>query len=258
LYGREARQPSETWITDFARRMNVDIDQYAQELALALHFSWSEIADRVTARNEKLDKKFARPDIQGRHGENKPAKSERMFQEYSIGDQFYLRSYPARFFIDDANIKHKISSKLQRRYSGPHTIVSKKNPVTYRASVNGKIRTVNAYSMKRDQPAPKILREVADFHEDNTPLRNERKQEENKNVDPDLEMFDEQEYNLDEHQDDPENPLDDYPDESSEEEGKEMNMNMQNTMQNGTLGWNNSQRLTRNEPTLNLWHLDPI
>jgi hypothetical protein len=218
LYGREARQPSETWITDFAKRMNVDIDQYAQELALALHFSWSEIADRVTARNEKLDRKFARADMQGRHGENKPAKSERMFQEYSVGDQFYLRSYPARFFIDDANIKHKISSKLQRRYSGPHTIVSRKNPVTYRASVNGKIRTVNAYSMKRDQPAPKVLRDVPDFHEDNIPLCDQREHKENENEDPQLALFEEQENDLAEDPDIPENPLNDYPDDSSDEE----------------------------------------
>ena len=166
LFGREARQPSETWIQDFALHMTVDVDEYARHLALALHYTWNEIASRVSEKNAKLDQRFARPDMQRIHGDHKPARTERPFKEYAPGDQFYLRTLPSRFYIDDGSNKHRLSSKLQRRYTGPHVVQSVINPVTYRAIVNGKIRVVHASKMKRDQPAPAIIREIPDYHED--------------------------------------------------------------------------------------------
>ena len=171
LFGREARQPSETWIQDFTKHMTVDIDQYARELAVALHFTWSDIADRVSEKNQRLDRKFARPDLLGVHGMFKTARTERKFVEYKQGDQFYLRVIPSRFYIDDADSKHRLSSKLQRRYTGPHVVQSAINPVTYRAIVNGKIKVVNASKMKRDQPAPAIERDIPDYHEDDAPVQ---------------------------------------------------------------------------------------
>jgi hypothetical protein len=205
--------------------MDINIDQYAQELALALHFAWSDISDRVSARNEKLDRKFARPDILGRHGDQKVAKTERVFKEYEKGDQFYLRSYPARFFIDDADNKHKLSSKLQRRYSGPHTILSGVNPVTYKAIVNGKVRTVNAHNMKRDLPAPKTLHEIPDFHEDDDPIDLEEKdQKEEKEIDIEPDLL-EQNENVEEDDD----PIDDYPDEREDAEDENENSEYYNS-----------------------------
>jgi transposase InsO family protein len=48
LYGREARQPTEEWIEDFARQNNlVSMDEYVQRLTVALHYSWTNMADRV-------------------------------------------------------------------------------------------------------------------------------------------------------------------------------------------------------------------
>ena len=151
--------------------MTIDIDQYARDLAVAMQFTWSDIADKVSAKNQRLDRKFARPDIMGLHGHAKTGRTERRFVEYKKGDQFYLRVIPSCFYIDDADSKHRLSSKLQHRYTGPHVVESAINPVTYRAIVNGKIKVVNASKMKRDQPAPAIEREIPDFHEDNEPVR---------------------------------------------------------------------------------------
>ena len=43
-----------------------------------------------------------------------------------------------------------MSSKLQYRYTGPHTITAVINPVTYKSSMDGFNRTVHANRMKRD------------------------------------------------------------------------------------------------------------
>ena len=47
LYGREARQPSESWIEEFAKLHDVDIYEYARELALVLHYTWTDIAEVI-------------------------------------------------------------------------------------------------------------------------------------------------------------------------------------------------------------------
>ena len=47
LYGREARQPSEDWIQEFAKLNIVDIHEYARELALVLHYTWIDIAELI-------------------------------------------------------------------------------------------------------------------------------------------------------------------------------------------------------------------
>jgi hypothetical protein len=43
-----------------------------------------------------------------------------------------------------------MSSKLQYRYTGPHTVTEVYNPVTYKASIDGFSRIVHANRMKRD------------------------------------------------------------------------------------------------------------
>ena len=43
-------------------------------------------------------------------------------------------------------------SKLQYRYTGPHTVLEEVNPVVFRANVNGVVRTVHANKMKRAVP----------------------------------------------------------------------------------------------------------
>jgi len=80
-----------------------------------------------------------------------PRDNQRPFKPYIVGEQFFFKSVPRRTFksLEDEQ-QHKISQKLQFRYSGPHTIVGTINPLVYRATVDGILRTVHANRMKRD------------------------------------------------------------------------------------------------------------
>ena len=147
--------------------------------------------------------------------------------------------------MDDADNKHKLSSKLQRRYSGPHTILSGVNPVTYKAIVNGKVRTMNAHNMKRDLPAPKTLHEIPDFHEDDDPIDLEEKdQKEEKEIDIEPDLL-EQNENVEED----DNPIDDYPDEKKTLRTK---MKIQNTTTVGPAGFRKNQKKQARGDTLSL------
>ena len=62
---------------------------------------------------------------------------------------FYLESIPKRFFTTEEGEQEKITAKLQHRYTGPHRVIGIRNPVTFTALVNGKVKTVHASKMKR-------------------------------------------------------------------------------------------------------------
>jgi len=71
------------------------------------------------------------------------------------GEKFYLRTIPQRFVVAEDERQYKLMSKLQYRYTGPHTVLEEINPVVFRANVNGVVRTVHANKMKRAVPRPK-------------------------------------------------------------------------------------------------------
>ena len=75
---------------------------------------------------------------------------KRRYYPYNIGDEFYLRSIPLHFYrnLNDRQ-KHKISLKLQARYSGPHIVLEVINPIIFLCNVNGKLRRIHAHRMKR-------------------------------------------------------------------------------------------------------------
>jgi len=75
---------------------------------------------------------------------------KRRYYPYQAGNEFYLRSIPLRFYrnLKDRE-KHKISLKLQARYSGPHIVLEVINPIIFLCNVNGKLRRIHAHRMKR-------------------------------------------------------------------------------------------------------------
>jgi hypothetical protein len=71
------------------------------------------------------------------------------FKPFVVGSYCYLKSIPRRFFRNPTEKKiHKLSSKLQFRYSGPYRIVQVISPVIYKADIHGVIKTVHAINMK--------------------------------------------------------------------------------------------------------------
>ena len=155
LYDREARQPSGSWIEDFASNNYININEYAQLLAHALHYGWQEISATMSRKERKLD---AVP----------PPANSRAYVEYEPNETFYLKSIPKRFFTSDDGDKIKITAKLQARYTGPHRVIVQKNPITFIAEVNGKLKTVHANKMKRDTPFTETVREVVIVDDEDT------------------------------------------------------------------------------------------
>ena len=63
---------------------------------------------------------------------------------YLPGEKFYLRTIPQRFVVAEDERQYKLMTKLQYRYTGPHTVLEEVNPVVFRANVDGVVRTVHA------------------------------------------------------------------------------------------------------------------
>jgi hypothetical protein len=75
----------------------------------------------------------------------------RAFTPFRVGEQFYYKAEVRRSFKSLVDEKtYKMSSKLQYRYTVPHTVTEVFNPVTYKASIDGFSRIVHANRMKRD------------------------------------------------------------------------------------------------------------
>jgi hypothetical protein len=75
----------------------------------------------------------------------------RLFRQFNVGQRFYLKTVPRRYFISEEDkLKYKLSSSLQNRYTGPHEVLSVINPVVYIAAVDGALRLVHANKMKRE------------------------------------------------------------------------------------------------------------
>ena len=133
---------------------------YARELALVLHYTWEDIAELIRKKELRKVNRTAYP---------QPLKDSAAleYHPYEPDDLFYLRTIPKRFFTTEEGEKQKITAKLQYRYTGPHRVVSVRNPVTFVAMVNGKLKTVHASKMKKES---KVLyesfREI-DYGEDN-------------------------------------------------------------------------------------------
>jgi hypothetical protein len=99
--------------------------------------AWETAADRKT---------HAQGHIQQHH-----LRHTRPVHQFQPGDLFFKRSIPQLLILDpDDFTAHRLSLKLQDRYTGPHVVIRQLSPVTYRCSINGRIQVVHLNKMKRD------------------------------------------------------------------------------------------------------------
>jgi hypothetical protein len=138
LFGREARSPSDSWIEEFATHFNTNIFDYVTRITESLRQVWDIIATRTIEERDRVAATYEE-------------KVCRAFAPFRIGEQFYYKAMTRRSFksLDDEKT-YKMSSKLQYRYTGPHTVTEVYNPVTYKANIDGFSRIVHANRMKRD------------------------------------------------------------------------------------------------------------
>jgi hypothetical protein len=137
LFGREAKQPHETWIGAFEKVTS--LSHYVKRLIKILQETWAFAAAKKPEEVRKM---------------NKIPSRKREFHEYEVGDRFYLAERPAtefQHYSDEKRRKIKLKPKMQIRFVGPYTITKKVGPVLYEANINGELRAVHALAMK---PAP--------------------------------------------------------------------------------------------------------
>jgi hypothetical protein len=135
LYGREALNPSQEWVQDIAKVTSTD--QYVTDLIDRLQYVWTTVGDGKPRQVQIMNT-------------NQHPRSHNVQLQYTVGDLCFLKRVPKRNYIDwKENIKYKISSKLQTRYTGPYKILRQLSPVLYVANVDGKEKTIHAINMKR-------------------------------------------------------------------------------------------------------------
>jgi hypothetical protein len=136
VYGREAKQPHESWIGKFTKVTS--LPQYVNALVKTLQTVWQATAEHKTAEVAQMNKATAK---------------KHTFVEYQVGDRFYLAQEPDRTFTDyndPKRIQYSLSPKLQVKYYGPYVITKKYSPVLYESKLNDIVRTVHAIHMKPD------------------------------------------------------------------------------------------------------------
>jgi hypothetical protein len=137
LHGREARQPSDIWISAFRNISHLSV--YVKDLVDTLHNSWIDEAVKKPGQVDAMNKvHIPRAD----------------FTEFQVGDRFFLRRVPTPAFkyYDNPNRKAKdaLKASLQRRYTGPYVVSRKFSPVLYETVINNVPRVVHALHMKPD------------------------------------------------------------------------------------------------------------
>jgi hypothetical protein len=188
LYGREARQPSDSWITKFALKHDFDINTYVSRLTEVMQYTWDKAAQRIDHIHTQRDQIHNNPTLR-----TSPAK-EKYFIPYEINDLFMLESIPKRYILETTpteKLRLKINAKLQMRYIGPYTITKVINPTTYLAKIDNKEIRVHASRMKRVHPSPKDYLPIFsqffndDISDDNDSDKNSAKTSDSETDEPD-------------------------------------------------------------------------
>jgi hypothetical protein len=86
LFGREARNPSDSWIEEFASSFNVNIHDYMSRKTDSLRHVWDSIVDQTMEQHERVSLAYE-------------LQYKRAFTPYRIGEQFYYKMVPRRNFI---------------------------------------------------------------------------------------------------------------------------------------------------------------
>ena len=112
------------------------VSEYGERFAEVMHWVWNNNGERVVSNSkEVLDKQHP--------------KTHLIFKEYQVGDFFYLKRIPKRFYIDEKDeIRYKLNAKLQYRWTGPYIVTKKVSPVLYESDIHNKKKMVHAINMR--------------------------------------------------------------------------------------------------------------
>jgi hypothetical protein len=133
LFGREAPNLSEDWLSIFWRRQG--LSEHVRGIVEALKQTWTGIGRRM---------------IQNQEAQEKPVENPRVFKPLAVGTKVMLKTIPKLRYKDWMNKEeYELSRKLQFRYTGEYTIQEILSPVTYRIlKEDGKLQTVSIRNLK--------------------------------------------------------------------------------------------------------------
>ena len=152
LFGREARQPTDSWMKEAIGTTEIGFSDYVSKLQTVLIETWGVIQEAIERGYDKTDERLI------------GTKNRRIFRPFQEGEMVFVRTIPKlEFASDELEKKYKLASKLQARYTGPHKIIRVINPTTYMVKFeNGKEHAIHATKLKRD-PAQLRKRREYDF-----------------------------------------------------------------------------------------------
>ena len=131
MFGRELPSPSEEHIST---PLTGKVSEYVKNLQETLQFCWEKAGEQVVNNVSKY---------------NAVPKERLIFKPYEVGQWFFIRRIPKRFFKSKGDKKaHHLVAKLQMRYCGPYRITKVINPVLYEADIHNTIKRVHAVNMK--------------------------------------------------------------------------------------------------------------
>jgi len=112
------------------------VSEYGERFAEVMHWVWNNNAERVVSNSKEM--------LEKQH-----PKTHLIFKEYAVGDFFYLKRIPKRFYIDEKDeIRYKLNAKLQYRWTGPYIVTKKVSPVLYESDIHNKRKMVHAVNMR--------------------------------------------------------------------------------------------------------------
>jgi len=136
MFGRSANRNLETTNVDTEVTDLMNIDEYAEDFAEVMDFVWKYNGKRVVENSGEM--------VVKQH-----PKTHLIFKEYSVGDYFYSKRIPKRFYKDALDEQlYKITAKLQNRWTGPFRITKKISPVLYEADIHNKMKRVHAINIR--------------------------------------------------------------------------------------------------------------
>jgi hypothetical protein len=131
MFGRELCAPSEEHLH---QNFEGTVSKYVKDLREALVYSWESTGERVVENVVQY---------------NSTPRERLVFKPYEVGQWFFTRRVPKRFFTSKKDKKKShLSAKLQMRYCGPYRITKIINPVLYEADIHNTIKRVHAVNMK--------------------------------------------------------------------------------------------------------------
>jgi hypothetical protein len=134
IYGREARLPNETWMTDFTE--SGDIQSYVKNVVTSLNWAWEKASSKKPVEIKRMQ------------DSQKPIR-HLQYAEYKIGDYAMVSRVSKPSIISWVDRKERaISAKLQPRFSGPYLITGQRSPVVYTLQIDGREKYIHAVNMK--------------------------------------------------------------------------------------------------------------